>query len=32
LAFLHRHRWATPYLLLLPGLAWLGLFFIWPMY
>jgi spermidine/putrescine transport system permease protein len=32
LAFLHRHRWVTPYLLLLPGVAWLGLFFIWPMY
>ena len=23
MAFLHRHRWVTPYLLLLPGMAWL---------
>jgi spermidine/putrescine transport system permease protein len=32
LAFLHRHRWATPYLLLAPGLAWLALFFVVPTY
>jgi spermidine/putrescine transport system permease protein len=30
--FLHRRRWATPYLLLLPGLAWLAIFFVFPMY
>ncbi len=29
-ALLHRHRWLTPYLLLLPGLAWLALFFVVP--
>jgi spermidine/putrescine transport system permease protein len=29
---LHRHRWVTPYLLLLPGLVWLILFFLVPMY
>jgi spermidine/putrescine transport system permease protein len=29
---LHRHRWATPYLLLAPGLAWLALFFLVPLY
>jgi spermidine/putrescine transport system permease protein len=28
--FLHRHRWATPYLLLLPGMAFLALFFLVP--
>src|ERR671938_1159021 len=32
MAFLHRHRWATPYLLLFPGLAWLAVFFLVPMY
>jgi spermidine/putrescine transport system permease protein len=32
LAWLHRHRWATPYLLLLPGAAWLALFFVVPTY
>ena len=32
MAFLHRHRWATPYLLLLPGAAWLALFFVVPTY
>jgi spermidine/putrescine transport system permease protein len=32
LNFLHRHRGLVPYLLLLPGLAWLALFFIVPMY
>ncbi|MDQ3670753.1 MAG: ABC transporter permease [Actinomycetota bacterium] len=30
--FLHRHRGLVPYLLLLPGLTWLALFFIVPMY
>ncbi len=30
-AFLHRHRWLTPYLLLAPGLAWLALFFLVPL-
>ena len=30
-AFLHRHRRLTPYLLLSPGLAWLGLFFLVPL-
>jgi spermidine/putrescine transport system permease protein len=29
---LHRHRWATPYLLLLPGLAFLAVFFLVPTY
>ncbi|MGZ8697672.1 MAG: ABC transporter permease [Gaiellaceae bacterium] len=31
MSFLHRHRGAIPYLLLLPGLAWLGLFFVVPL-
>jgi spermidine/putrescine transport system permease protein len=30
-AFLHRHRWLTPYLLLAPGLAWLAVFFLVPL-
>jgi spermidine/putrescine transport system permease protein len=30
--FLHRHRWTTPYLLLLPGLGFLALFFVVPIY
>ena len=30
--FLHRHKRVTPYLLLAPGILWLGLFFLWPMY
>jgi spermidine/putrescine transport system permease protein len=30
--FLHRHRWLTPYLLLGPGLAWLAVFFVVPMF
>jgi spermidine/putrescine transport system permease protein len=30
-AFLHRHKWVTPYLLLLPGMAWLFVFFLVPM-
>jgi spermidine/putrescine transport system permease protein len=29
--FLHRHRWLTPYLLLVPGLAWLAVFFVVPL-
>jgi spermidine/putrescine transport system permease protein len=29
--FLHRHRGLTPWLLLLPGLVWLGLFFAVPL-
>jgi spermidine/putrescine transport system permease protein len=32
LTFSHRHRWLTPYLLLVPGLAFLALFFVVPMY
>jgi spermidine/putrescine transport system permease protein len=31
-AFLHRHKGVTPYLLLAPGILWLALFFLWPMY
>ena len=31
MGFLHRHRWLTPYLLLLPGLVWLGIFFLAPL-
>jgi len=30
-AFFHRHPGLTPYLLLAPGLAWLGLFFLVPL-
>jgi spermidine/putrescine transport system permease protein len=30
-SFLHRHRGLTPYLLLAPGLLWLGLFFCVPL-
>jgi len=30
-SFFHRNRWATPYLLLLPGILWLGLFFLAPL-
>ena len=30
--FLHRNRWLTPYLLLGPGLAWLAVFFIVPLF
>jgi spermidine/putrescine transport system permease protein len=29
--FVHRHRWLTPYLLLVPGLAWLAVFFVVPL-
>jgi spermidine/putrescine transport system permease protein len=32
MAFLHRHRWVTPYFLLLPGLAFLAVFFLIPTY
>jgi spermidine/putrescine transport system permease protein len=32
MALLHRHRWVTPYLLLLPGLAFLAVFFLIPTY
>ena len=31
MAFLHRHRGLTPYLLLLPGMLWLAIFFLVPM-
>ena len=31
MGWLHRNRWATPYLLLLPGLAWLAAFFLVPL-
>jgi spermidine/putrescine transport system permease protein len=31
LGFIHRHRWLTPYLLLVPGLAWLAVFFVVPL-
>ena len=31
MAFLHRHRGLTPYLLLVPGVAWLAVFFIVPL-
>ena len=32
MTFVHRHRGLVPYLLLLPGLAWLGFFFLVPIY
>ena len=32
MAFLHRHRWLVPYLLLAPGIAFLALFFLVPLY
>jgi spermidine/putrescine transport system permease protein len=32
MTFLHRHRWLTPYLLLAPGVAFLILFFVVPLY
>jgi spermidine/putrescine transport system permease protein len=32
MGFLHRNRWLTPYLLLAPGLAWLAVFFVVPMF
>jgi len=31
-SLLHRHRWVVPYLLLVPGLAFLALFFVVPTY
>src|SRR6185295_15018918 len=31
MGFLHRNRWLTPYLLLAPGLVWLGIFFLAPL-
>ena len=31
LGFLHRHRGATPYFLLLPGILWLAVFFLVPL-
>src|SRR5215510_12104856 len=31
MSFLHRHRELTPYLLLLPGIAWLAVFFLVPL-
>ncbi len=31
MGFLHRHRWATPYVLLAPGLVWLAIFFLVPL-
>jgi spermidine/putrescine transport system permease protein len=30
-SFLHRHRWSAPYLLLAPGILWLGIFFLIPL-
>jgi spermidine/putrescine transport system permease protein len=32
MSFLHRHRWLTPYVLLAPGVAFLVLFFVVPLY
>jgi spermidine/putrescine transport system permease protein len=32
MSFLHRHRWLVPYLLLAPGIAFLALFFLVPLY
>ena len=31
MSFLHRHKGLTPYLLLLPGIAWLAVFFLVPL-
>jgi spermidine/putrescine transport system permease protein len=31
MAFLHRHRWLTPYLVLAPGMAFLAFFFVVPL-
>src|SRR5512132_4328463 len=31
MSVLHRHKWLTPYLLLLPGIVWLALFFVAPL-
>ena len=30
-SFFHRHPRLTPYLLLAPGIAWLGIFFLIPL-
>jgi spermidine/putrescine transport system permease protein len=30
-SFFHRHRGATPYLLLAPGIVWLAIFFLVPL-
>jgi spermidine/putrescine transport system permease protein len=32
MGWVHRHTWSIPYLLLVPGLAWLALFFLVPIY
>ncbi|MGE5689474.1 MAG: ABC transporter permease [Pseudomonadota bacterium] len=32
MGWVHRHKWSVPYLLLVPGLAWLALFFLVPIY
>jgi spermidine/putrescine transport system permease protein len=32
MSFLHRHRWLTPYLLLAPGIGFLAIFFLVPLY
>ncbi len=32
MGFLHRHRWTTPYLLLAPGILFLGVFFVVPLF
>ena len=31
MSFFHRHRWLAPYGLLLPGIAWLAIFFVVPL-
>jgi len=31
MSYIHRHRWLAPWLLLIPGLAWLALFFVVPL-
>lgn len=31
MSLIHRHRWLAPFLLLMPGVAWLALFFIVPL-
>ena len=32
MGFVHKHSWSVPYLLLAPGLAFLALFFVVPIY
>jgi spermidine/putrescine transport system permease protein len=32
MTFFNRHRWLTPYVLLAPGLGWLALFFVVPLF